>query len=89
MIASHMRVEIDSIPAIAVTHILEALSKTGINADVISTDPTLELSVPRGDGLSPGDRILSALERLVLEHAPALIPDRVGPFRYVIHPASA
>jgi hypothetical protein len=81
-------VEIDSIPSIADARILEALAARGVEGSVTSEAP-LQLSVETSDRDSLIERIQVALDQLVLDHAPSLIPERVGPLAFIIHPPAA
>jgi hypothetical protein len=83
-------VQIDSVPAIAADQILLALSAEGVAGAVVdsdsSSDSGLELSVRSGDDGSLERRVSSALDRLVAEQPRSLIPERVGPLSFSVHP---
>jgi hypothetical protein len=87
--SSETVLQIESMPMIAADQILLALSAEGVQGAVVGVDPCLEVSVRGSDVASLSQRVLSALDRLVLDQGRSLIPERVGPLSYFVHPPAA
>lgn len=82
-------VAIESVPSVGADVFLRALSAAGVEGAVVTEEPRLELRVPDGDLDGLSRRVAAALERVVDALPHELVPERVGPTSFSVHPPAA
>jgi hypothetical protein len=79
-------IRIDAEPAVAGDAVVAAIRREGVDAAVIDAAPLLRIGVQGADLAAVGRIVMRALERVGLDLACPLVPDRIGPESFVLRP---